>query len=299
MRINISTLAKQAICLTGLTLLAACLQEDAVIDFNTDPSAVKISAQVGQSLPARSNPVGDVNRTIFNAGDVIAISNEGTFVNYTLTNQVWTPQSGQYLKWAQPTMVFTAYHPVTPGTSDKDFVVPFDQSSLEKIASADYMTTAQQLTQNGFNPISLQFKRKMARVTVVIGSFGDQYTEKEKVVKHLNIISGAPGYKAGVASGVATATNPLVTGKGLLNSSYTALVVPTPKQGGMTFISLIDGAGKTLVINGIPELAAGLSYTYTLHVGKDAVRVSSVTVADWATGQPIDGDTEVVPPVAG
>lgn len=295
MSIKIATLAKQAICLLGLTFLAACLQEDTSIDFNTDPSAVKISAQVGEPLTTRSNPVGDDDRTKFNTDDVIAICNEGTFVNYTLTNRGWMPQPGQYLKWEQPTMTFTAYYPVAAGVTHEDFTVPADQSDLAKISTADYMTAKDELTQNGFNPISLQFKRKMACITVVIGSFGNQYTEQQKVVNQVQIISGASSYLAGDPIGTPQTITPLATGEGGLNSSYTALVVPTPEQKEQIFITLVDGQGNTVSVKGIPALDAGVSYRYTLHVGKDALRVSSVTVTDWATGQPIEGDTENEP----
>ena len=94
----------------------------------------------------RSNAIAtDDTQRQFNQGDQIAVSTndqEAVLFQCTSTeNQTWTEAvAGKFLLWTQPTLTFSAYYPVTTGTSMTAFTVPTDQSSVEKIALADYMT---------------------------------------------------------------------------------------------------------------------------------------------------------------
>ena len=137
---------------------ASCQHEDSA-DLIDDTLNVNIEASVGESLLSKSNPTGTVEQQkVFNTGDQLAISNEGTFVNYALNGTTWTPTAGKYLKWEQNTMTFDAYYPVTEGTNMQSFTLPTEQSDLPKIALADYMTVSTELTKNGIDPINLTFE---------------------------------------------------------------------------------------------------------------------------------------------
>ena len=283
----------------GMLLLVmgvtSCQKDEQAIDFASDPLAVKVEAVVGESLFTRSNPTDDTKQTVFNSGDQIAISNEGTFVNYTFDGTSWSPETGKYLKWEQNTMTFDAYYPVTTGTSMTTFTLPLDQSDISKITSADYMTASKEIAKNGITPITLAFERKMARVIVNITGFGEQYDEAEKKVSDVKIVSG----KESLSGTTATAVTPFANGTGGVNSTYTALVIPAAINGTSDFITLTDGQSKNLTVKGIPAHEAGKSYTYDLHVGKDAVSITNVTVADWETGEIINEGTELAPPAVG
>ena len=283
----------------GMLLLVmgvtSCQKDEQAIDFASDPLAVKVEAVVGESLFTRSNPTDDTKQTVFNSGDQIAISNEGTFVNYTFDGTSWSPETGKYLKWEQNTMTFDAYYPVTTGTSMTTFTLPLDQSDISKITSADYMTASKEIAKNGITPITLAFERKMARVIVNITGFGEQYDEAEKKVSDVKIVSG----KESLSGTTATAVTPFANGPGGVHSTYTALVLPAAIHGTSDFITLTDGQSKNLTVKGIPAHEAGKSYTYDLHVGKDAVSITNVTVADWETGEIINEGTELAPPAVG
>ena len=278
-------------CVLYLFVLTSCQNEEIPIDFGNDRMAVKVEAVVGESLFTRSNPTDDTKQTVFNSGDQIAISNEGTFVNYTFDGTSWSPEAGKYLKWEQNTMTFNSYYPVTDGTNMTAFTLPLNQSDIANITSADYMTVSTALTKNGTNPISLAFERKTARVIVKITGFGEQYTETEKKVCDVKIVSGAES----LSGTTATAVTPFANGVGGLNTTYTALVIPAAINGTADFITLTDGKNNSLVVKGIPAHVAGMSYTYDLKVGKDAVSITGVTVADWETGEIINEGTEIVP----
>ena len=280
--------------------LASCQSDD---DFTvTRPAnAVGINVSVG-SLQAttRSNAIAtDDTQRRFNQGDQISVSTndqEAVLFQCTSTeNQTWTETvAGKFLLWTQPMLTFSAYYPVTTGTSMTAFTLPTDQSSVEKIALADYMTCQQNKSRpEGGSDIQMQLERQMARVIVKIASFGSQYYDDQKTVSNVSIYSEASGIADGNPTGSSTEIQPYAQGDGGQGSTYTALVVPGYGDSGATFIRLTDGEYNTLLVKGIPELEAGNSYTFNLVVGKNRIEVASVTVQDWTTGETLAGGQAV------
>lgn len=275
--------------------LASCQSDD---DFTvTRPAnAVGINVSVGSLQTTRSNAIAtnDTQRR-FNQGDQISVSTndqEAVLFQCTSTDdQTWTETvAGKFLLWTQPMLTFSAYYPVTTGTSMTTFTVPTDQSSVAKIALADYMTRQQVISRpEGGSNIQMQLERKMARVIVRISGFGSQYDDDEKTVSNVSIYSEASGIADGNPTGSSTEIQPYAQGDGGQGSTYTALVVPGYGDSGARFIQLTDGEGSTLLVKGIPELEAGNSYTFNLVVGKNKIEVASVTVTDWTTGETLDG----------
>lgn len=282
-----------ALALMGV--LASCQSDD---DFTvTRPAnAVGINVSVGSLQTTRSNAIAtDDTQRQFNQGDQISVSTndqEAVIFQCTSTeNQTWTETvAGKFLLWTQPMLTFSAYYPVTTGTSMTAFTVPTDQSSVAKIALADYMTRQQVISRpEGGSNIQMQLERKMARVIVRISGFGSQYDDDEKTVSNVSIYSEASGIADGNPTGSSTEIQPYAQGDGGQGSTYTALVVPGYGDSGARFIQLTDGEGSTLLVKGIPELEAGNSYTFNLVVGKNKIEVASVTVQDWTTGETLTG----------
>lgn len=295
-------LSMAALALMGA--LASCQSDDeATTGFRPD-NAVSLNFSVGSLQgTTRSNAIAtDDTQRQFNQGDQIAVSTndqEAVLFQCTSTdNQTWTEAvPNKFLLWTQPTLTFSAYYPVTTGTSMTTFTVPTDQSSVEKIALADYMTRQQVISRpEGGSDIQMQLERKMARVIVRISGFGSQYDDDEKTVSNVRIYSEASGIADGNPTGSSTEIQPYAQGSyddwsegWRQNSTFTALVVPGYGDSGARFIKLTDGEYNTLLVKGIPELEAGNSYTFNLVVGKNRIEVASVTVQDWATGEILAG----------
>ena len=277
--------------------LASCQSDDDFTVARPD-NAVSLNFSVG-SLQAttRSNAAAtDDTQREFNQGDQIAVSTndqeEAVLFQCTSTDdQTWTEAvPNKFLLWTQPMLTFSAYYPVTTGTSMTAFTLPADQSSVEKIALADYMTRQQVIPRpEGGSDIQMQLERKMARVIVRISGFGSQYFDDQKTVSNVRIYSEASGIEDGNPTGSSTEIQPYAQGDGGQGSTYTALVVPGYGDSGARFIQLSDGEGSTLLVKGIPELEAGNSYTFNLVVGKNKIEVASVTVTDWTTGETLAG----------
>ena len=287
-------LSMAALALMGA--LASCQSDDDFTVARPD-NAVSVNFSVG-SLQAttRSNAVAtDDTQRQFNQGDQISVSTndqEAVLFQCTSTDdQTWTEAvPNKFLLWTQNTLTFSAYYPATTGTSMTAFTVPTDQSSVAKIALADYMTRQQVISRpEGGSDIQMQLERKMARVIVRISGFGSQYFDDQKTVSNVRIYSEASGIADGNPTGSSTEIQPYAQGNGGQGSTYTALVVPGYGDSGARFIQLSDGEGSTLLVKGIPELEAGNSYTFNLVVGKNRIEVASVTVQDWTTGETLAG----------
>lgn len=295
-------LSMAALALMGA--LASCQSDDDFTVARPD-NAVSINFSVGSLQTTRSNAAAtDDTQRQFNQGDQIAVSTndqEAVLFQCTSTeNQTWTEAvPNKFLLWTQPMPTFSAYYPATTGTSMNTFTVPTDQSSVEKIALADYMTRQQVISRpEDGSDIQMQLERKMARVIVRISGFGSQYDDDEKTVSNVSIYSEASGIADGNPTGSSTEIQPYAQGNGGQGSTYTALVVPGYGDSGARFIQLTDGEYNTLLVKGIPELNAGNSYTFNLVVGKNRILVQSVTVQDWATGTTLAGGqaTELTAP---
>lgn len=284
-----------ALALMGV--LASCQSDDEAVSITRPNNAVSVNFSVGSLQgTTRSNAAAtDNTQREFNAGDLISVStNDQEAVIFQCTStedQTWTEAvSNKFLLWTQPMLNFSAYYPVTTGTSMTGFTLPTDQSSVDKIALADYMTRQQPISRpEGGSDIQMQLERKMARVIVRISGFGDQYDDDEKTVSNVSIYSEASGIENGNPTGSSTEILPYAQGNGGLGSTYTALVVPGDGDGFATFITLTDGESRNLLVKGIPEMQAGHSYTFDLVVGKNRVEVASVIVQDWATGEILAG----------
>ena len=291
-------LSLAALALMGV--LASCQSDDDFTVARPD-NAVSVNFSVGSLQgTTRSNAIAtDDTQREFNQGDQIAVStNDQEAVLFQCTStedQTWTEAvAGKFLLWTQPMLTFSAYYPVTPGTSMTAFTVPTDQSSVDKIALADYMTRQQVFNKENGSNIQMQLERKMARVIIRISGFGSQYYDDQKTVSNVSIYSEASGIEDGNnPTGNSTEIQPYAQGDGGQGSTYTALVVPGWGDSSANFIRLTDGEYSTLLVKGIPELEAGNSYTFNLVVGKNRIEVASVTVQDWTTGETLAGGQAV------
>ena len=269
----------------AILALSACSEsEDLLSAFQSDPNAVRITAQVGKASAdgfTRSNPLGDSEaQKKFNNGDKISVQADGQdAVTYQLNNNEWQPQGSKFLKWESDEMNFSAYYPATfDGNIDK-VTLPkeYDETSL---AANDFMSYSGKQSNNNGNQLTLTMERKMARVVVEITDFNDQYAGA--TINNVNSLSicGIKAYKHS-------------------DNKFYALIKPCKAQNSATFISLdvADGASKTTTetLTGIPELTAGNSYTYKLTVGKNKISVSGIYVADWTGGTISGGKTEECP----
>ena len=259
-------------------LMAVSCSKSGQGDYYSDPNAVHFSAVVGSGT--KTSPVGSAaEQTQFSSGDLVAISDGGKFYNYCLNeNGEWTPvESAKFIRWTSASTTFRAYYPVHDGVSFSSATLPTDQSTLDALASADWMTVTSTVSkpQDGF-AVDLQFQRRTARVKVTIEKFLDEFDGKSPAISALSVC-GTKTYCDG--------------------NAYYALSLPRSLDADLPFITLTvsyDGGTKDLDVKGIPTLEEGKTYSYSLTVGKNEVRVASVMVNEWTGGSGLPNDGEAL-----
>lgn len=259
-----------------------------------DSNAVRIQASAGSTL-TRSNPIAtDEKQTGFNQGDMISVRNRNITVNYTFDGEkLWVPENDKYLVWDEKDLKFEAYYPYDDDKND--FSVGYikkDQRTLKALAQSDYMRiTSNNLTEVPSDKLlRLELKRQTARLILKIQKFNDEFSEGVYVHK-LEIACPENTNGGGSKESIRPYQKNVdgsVGGDGGVGTTYTALVIPGKRR---VVITLIN-PGK-LGIDDLEletgELKAGYSYTYNLIVGKNKVTVGGVTVAEWNTGNTLQG----------
>lgn len=273
---------RRLIISAALVLLAAlsCSKSEQR-SYYSDPDAVHFSA--GVSSDTKTSPIGtEAEQTKFNIGDKIAISDGGAFFTYVLNSDGWAPENpAKFIRWTSASTTFKAYYPVRDGVSFFSASLPADQSTADAIASADWMTATNTLSkpQSGFN-VDLQFQRKTARVKVTIDKYLDEFDGKNPTIQSLSVC-GTNATKVSV--------------NGVI--SYYALLLPRSADAGSEFLTLtvsFTGGSKDLVVRGIPALEEGKTYSYSLTVGKNTVKVANVMVSNWGSGSGLPGNSEAI-----
>ncbi len=256
----------------AIVALASCSNDD--MDwggFVSDPDAVRINATVGDHL-TRSNPIDEdgADPSRFNIGDRIEVrTEEQGYVVYVFDGIDWNPEGSDYLKWNKETHRFSAYYPAGI------YNILEDQSSLENLQKSDLMEAEASLSKNSTGHISLNFKRRLARIVISkIIDWGTQYDDTYSVTdlrvhtimeKQVKPYIGKDNYYAIVNSD--NVAEPRLT--------FLTIKVQSSRPGSEEI---------TYTITGIPLHEAGKSYIYELKIGKDKAEISNVIVEDWETG---------------
>ena len=272
-------------------VLTACSNEDELSLQQGDEVVRIASASVVNSAQTRVNSDGAGDT--FESGDSFCLinksrpsQNKGTYATTDGTN--WT-QSGGLVLWASGTNEFSAYMPATAAI--EPFLIPEDQSTIEKLKSADYMTATASVEKGG--DVNLQFAHQLTKVTLNI-SYTNQYTGNEVVsaLKIVKIPNSTPNSNIIKQAGEGYVPYPFVADKKLsevAQQSYTAIVIPGSYYDTGTysyFLTMtIGGTEVKLKANNFLQtnlaLQAGKAYTFNVQVGESQANVSTVSVRAW------------------
>ena len=252
-----------------------------------DSNAVRIQASAGSTL-TRSNPIAtdESEQTGFNQGDKISVRNRNITVNYTLNGEIWQPvDNDKYLVWDEKDLKFEAYYPYDDDKND--FSVGYikkDQRTLEALAQSDYMNITYNLPEVPSDKrLTLELKRQTARLILRIQKFNDEFSEGVYVHK-LEIACPENTNGGGSKESIIPYRQ---NGEGGVGTTYTALVIPGKRRVVITLLNPGKSTSECELETG--ELKAGYCYTYNLIVGKNKVTVGGVTVAEWKTGNTLQG----------
>lgn len=276
----------------GLFLAGCTTDSDTQNTWFSDPSAVRISASVGSTF-TRSNPTAGLDEGLksFNSGDKIGVTSGGTSVIYSFDGTDWLPGSNtDYLVWDTKNMSFQCWYPADGKNSFETGYIQADQSDAQKIVNSDYMAAEIKPASIPEDKVlKVELERKTARLILKISHFNAQFADVAKI-DHVNIISKA-STDADEASTVTINPFPVAGDAseiGKVGTTYTALVAPGAIEAQL-YLPSGEAATTPLVVK-TSALEAGKSYTYNLIVGKDAVTIDDMTVAEWKPGETTGGE---------
>ena len=276
----------------GLFLAGCTTDSDTQNTWFSDPSAVRISASVGSTF-TRSNPTAGLDEGLksFNSGDKIGVTNGGTSVIYSFDGTDWSPGSNtDYLVWDTKNMSFQCWYPADGKNSFEKGYIQAEQSDAQKIVNSDYMAAEIKPASIPEDKVlKVELERKTARLILKISHFNAQFADVAKI-DHVNIISKA-STDADEASTVTINPFPVASEAseiGKVGTTYTALVAPGAIEAQL-YLPSGEAATTPLVVK-TSALEAGKSYTYNLIVGKDAVTIDDMTVAEWKPGETTGGE---------
>ena len=251
----------------------ACSQDDDLTPQQED--IVKIaSANIATEVQTRVNTLED--GTLWeNADQILLVNNSRTTKNsgtYTATvttgdnpATTWELTNGTVLYASSGTNDFTAYY---PAVTEADYTLPTDQSTVAGIKMADRMVATATGVAKG-DAVALSFERQNAKVTIT-PSFASQYEGKT--------ISDITGFKIGEIT-------PYLPVNG---TAYTAILEPS--ETGFT-VTLKVGQDE-LTAESSTKIEAGNHYTFSLTVGKEAVKIADINVTPWKDQIIDDVETE-------
>ena len=261
-----------------VTLLCSC-DKEVMPDFVE--SQVEISANITPCVLTRVTDDG----TAFTDGDNIKVQNmnraEKNLATYTYSKSTDKWNTTNDLYWGvQSTNTFNAWYPAT--SAYNSFTIPTDQTA--GTATADWMT-ATTSANRADGTVNLSFNHNLAKVTITIDEWNNEYLESERVVSLLELssLSGVMSYNSTLsgdnqAKWVKTYTKDA-------NKSFVAIIAPGTYVPATNIMRVyVNGSTTPLAVKTSSNLTleAGKAYRFKLAIGKDLATItSSVTVGDW------------------
>ena len=261
-----------------VTLLCSC-DKDVMPDFVE--SQVEISANITPCVLTRVTDDG----LAFTDGDNIKVQNmnraEKNLATYAYSESTSKWNTSDALYWGvQPTNTFNAWYPAT--SAYNSFTIPTDQTA--GTATADWMTATTSANRaNG--AVNLSFNHNLAKVTITIDEWNNEYLESERVISLLELssLSGVMPYNSTLsgdnqAKWVQTYTKEA-------NKSFVAIIAPGTYVSATNIMQVyVNGSTTPLTVKTRSNLTveAGKAYRFKLAIGKDLATItSSVTVGNW------------------
>ena len=255
------------------TILCSCNEE---VTPDIIESQVQISANITPCVLTRVNDEG----TAFTNGDQIKVQNVDretkNLATYTYSESTgkWTTSNDLY--WGvQSENTFNACYPATAAYNS--FTIPANQTTAVNLASADWMTATTTASRN--STVALSFSHNLAKITVTIKEWSNEYLENEKVISSLELNS---------LSSVMPNNNTAMWVKAYEkeeNKSFVAIIAPGTYTSGKDIMQVYVNASSAPLAVKTSEaltLEASKAYIFNVTVGKDLVTItSSVTVGDW------------------
>ena len=272
-----------------LTLgLTACQQEEDFapqgsgdeirISFTTDAIKTRVNTLEGGNVWENGDQI-KIERT------VRAVSNYYTYTASVDENGTPTWALDKKLYWnGEEEHILAAFYPAVGQDDYRSFELPEDQSTLEKLKSADCMN-AVWIGKPTTDPINFQMKHRLSMITIDY-DFASEFTNA--TIDYAQVIPSDPfvmfdakdGGKMDEPFGVFGTT--IDAYHDAVNKTIQAIVIPCTYPEGQLFMKIsVNGDELQVKMPEAKTFAEGTHYTFDLKVGKDKVSVEQVSTNDF------------------
>lgn len=288
---------RSLIYITSLALVLSSCDKNEEWPQPDNGSAVEITATVAADATTRVNTESDA--TQFLAGDEIYLENVTLASNHSRRSSIyrydgagkWTPKYGNYVAWFEQVNngiavmnEFEACAPATEGTTINDFILPADQSTIEKLRLADYMTASTSDKPDTDKFVDLKFSHQMAKIKITIT---DYIVQLEDYPTDVRILSPGKGYADRTVQSGETAVGAYVQLDEIgYYHSFTAVIAPGKYSDSPLLEFTIGGTKYTVQAPDVLKndgVEAGKYYRMYIRVTKPKIYVQEFNVYPWET----------------
>ena len=277
--------------------LAACSTNDIADITHDDADNVVNVASVtrsaeGGTASSTSSPmsapfhlVNKTQQTVYGANyeaDFQATLNEdGSVSGYTISNGkiLWCNKMSDGVRMDN---VFEAFSPLTTDDNNASYTtfnIPTDQSSAQKLASADWMTaTTTKKKAEATNGLELIFSHRNAKLHFIVTFKGDVEASNVTLSSDNFRVVGSitPYYTESTTDNRKTLDAIVYAKKDYSNVNLIEVTINFDANNSETY--------KVSLPSGLTQFEEGKQYNFTLTIGHDQATISSVYVTDWEDG---------------
>ena len=280
------------ILIFALLTVSSCLQPEAALEVDEN---VNISAVIGRGLQSR---VSDDGKS-FSDGDIITVKNTSRTTSniaaftYSESFDSWHTLDELFWKGSDDND-FQAWHPAA--ASFEGFVIPSDQTG--GLSDADWMT-ATAMAKKADGEVQFSFRHHLAKVIINVVEWSHDFTQAEKSIETLMLLSlntqMAYDGTSTTGDGEQEYVNAFVSSS---NAKFAAILSPGEYAEGAEILrlTLANGQVMKVVLASSLVLEASSSYSFSLTVGKDLIKMEpdGVSVSDWDSEELENGGLEEV-----
>ena len=298
------TMAAAAVALPlSLFSFSSCSDEDQKIPTDTKGQVV-FTASVSEAPTSRAEVAytpATGQLTVYGNSWVSAVK---ASYGYNSNTEGWTCNSREPLFWKDITGTNEyLFYAVAPSEPASDPAVLKDQSSIENFTASDLLVARSTVSAKE-TAVPFVLKHVLSQMEInLTTSEGDEKLSAEELASAVVTIDGlknAYTLEAGTtteAPVIATATGDAVNGmkpcQDESKNTFRYITVPqtVTTDPGMTLNFTVNVNGKELKYgyNHKPTFAAGKKNIYNITITKSNLKVSKITVTDWATGAEVQG----------
>ena len=263
-------------------LLSSCQQEEEFIPqeqeirvaFTTDAIQTRVNTLEGGNVWENGDQV-KIERTIKYDSDyytyTVSVVENGT--------PIWTLDKKLYWN-GEEEHILAAFYPAVGQDDYRSFELPEDQSTLEKLKSADCMN-AVWIGEPTTDPINFQMKHRLSMITINY-DFASEFTNA--TIEYAQVIPSDPfvmfdakdGGKMDEPYGVFGTT--IDAYHDAVNKTIQTIVIPCTYPEGQLFMNIsVNGDELQVKMPEAKTFDEGTHYTFDLKVGKDKVTLTPTT----------------------